>query len=393
MKAMPAPAARLARRSVHAALVAVAAVTLGTLQACASRPAPAAQAAHPAPPAVAGDHAAAARDQATTGATAEPAPAPMTRPALLALGREVHLLVLDGDRAACQAWTVEGDPSRPGYDIAEHAFRLARRLEHAGRALTLRFDYTWEAGRLELIGYNRSEDAGDELALGESGGCREQWSVTEHPGSLDVGGSVWFAHASDCEAAREAELPVATDFGACRLGLALPDDTAADDGMRRFDGLMRRGGAVYQLAAAETGALTCERWSVRPERRGHPAGDLARVRREDDAVTTMTYGYSWSPAGIQRESKQPEIMLTGPSIVTKTPAGDNRIAYACLEIATVSGQDRGAIQLDGQTVYLDQSACEAEHRGIQARLRWLPPLPGDPAERMARMAGNGIPGC
>ena len=125
------------------------------------------------------------------------------------------------------------------------------------------------------------------------------------------------------------------------MGLVPPDDDAANHGMKRFDALMHRGGALYQLAATETGALTCERWSVRPTRRGRPGGDLARITREDDAVTTMTYGY----------------------------------------------------QLDGQTVYLDQSACEAAHRGIQARLRWLPPLPGDPGEHMARMAGNGIPGC
>jgi hypothetical protein len=388
MEVMPAHTARLVILIVHAA---TALAALGALHACASRlaPAPAARPAHAPGEHAAGGNTALSHDQ-PTAAGATTAPATMTLPALLAVGQQVHLLVLESDRAVCQAWTIEDDHSRP---IQEHAFRLARRIEHAGRAMSLRFDYAWDAGRLELIGYNRSDEAGDELALGQSGGCREQWSVAEHPGSLDVGGSVWFAHASDCESAREATLPVATDFGACNAGLALPDDTAADDGMRSFDALMRRGGALYQLDATGAGPLACERWSVQPTRRGHPGGDLVRVEREGETVTTVTYGYGWSPAGMRPESQQPEIMLTGPSITTRAPLGASSMGYACLEIATVSAQSRDAVQLDGNPVYLDQGACEAAHLRIHARLRWLPPQPGDPGERMARMAGRGLPGC
>jgi hypothetical protein len=90
MNVMPAPAARLAIRSAHTALVAVAAVTLGSLQACASGSVAAPQAARPAAgDHAAGDHAAAAHaaaahDQATAEATSAAARDPTERMACMA---------------------------------------------------------------------------------------------------------------------------------------------------------------------------------------------------------------------------------------------------------------------------------------------------------------------
>jgi hypothetical protein len=350
---------------------------------------------HQAPRAAAAQPAARDQTAVSTAPTARAdAASPRThtqRPALLAVGQELHLLVLQGEHVACQAWTVEDDPTRP---LEDHALRLARRIEHAGRTSTLRYDYTWDAGRLALIGYNRKNEVEDELALGESDDCKERWRVTEHADSLDVGGSIWFAHASDCETAREAALPVATDFGACNHALALPDHTAADEGMRRFDTTLRQGGALYELTLTASEELMCERWTVRPERRGQAMGHLERVRREGQTEEITSYGYGWTPGTRGPGRGEPAgLALFGPRITRTTADHRSNIAYACMELASVDGAGRDRIAIAGNTVYLDRDACESAHRGLQARLRWLPPAGEAPGEPMARLAGQGIPGC
>jgi hypothetical protein len=315
----------------------------------------------------------------------------MSRPALLAAGTALHLLVLENDRPSCQAWTVEDAP------VDERELWLVGRRQHRDRALEVRYRYAWDAGRLVLTGYTREEQADGALDLGGNGHCEHPAPVIEHPGALEVGGSVWFAHASECEAALADQLPVATDFGACAQSLDLRDDdddagAAADAGMRRFDTMMHRGGALYELAPTEAGGLQCERWAVKPRRRDQPAGDLVRVRRHDGGVATTTFGYGWSPAE-SRPGRGPELILTGPALTYETPEGTNSLAYACAEMAAVSGVGHDVVMLAGNRMYLTGDACERAHQTIQARLRWLPPDGGTPAERMAALAGGGMPGC
>jgi hypothetical protein len=312
----------------------------------------------------------------------------MPRPALLAAGTELHLLVLENDRPSCQAWTVEDAP------VEERELWLVGRRQHRDRTLEVRYRYAWDAGRLVLTGYTREEQAAGALDLGEDGHCEHPARVTEHPGALEVGGGVWFAQASECEAARADELPVATDFGACAQSLDLrdDDDSGLEAGMRRFDAMMRRGGALYELVPTEAGGLQCERWSAKPRRRGQPAGDLVRVRRHDRTVATTTFGYRWSPAeGLPGQGS--ELVLLGPSHTYETPEGKSSMGYACGEMVAVSGVDRDVVMMDGNRMYLARDACERAHQTIQARLRWLPPEGGTPAERMAALAGGGMPGC
>lgn len=313
----------------------------------------------------------------------------MSRPALLATGTELHLLVLEHDRATCQAWTVAPDP------IQEHELWLVGRRQHQDRALEVRYRYAWEPGRLVLTGYTREVQTAGELELGETGHCEQAAAVTEHPGGLEVGGGVWFARASDCEAALADVLPVATDFGACAQRLDLPGDrdlTAADAGMSRFDALMRRGGALYELVPTEAGGLECERWSVKPARRGQPAGDLVRVRRHERTVATTTFGYGWSLEE-RHPGRGPELTLLGPHHTYRTPEGMSSIGYGCADFAAVSAADRDVVLVDGNPMYLARDACERAHQGILARVRWLPPDGGTPAERMAALARGGVLGC
>jgi hypothetical protein len=314
----------------------------------------------------------------------------VSRPALLAAGTELHLLVLEHDRPACQAWTVAHDP------VQERELWLVGRRQHQDRTLEVRYRYAWEPGRLVLTGYTREVQSAGALDLGENGHCERASTVTEHPGALDVGGGVWFARASDCQAALADELPVATDFGACAQDLDLPGqtdaDAAADAGMRRFDALMRRGGKLYELAPTEADGLACEPWSVKPRRRGRPEGDLVRVRRHEGTVATTTFGYDWIPTGARPDSG-PELVLLGPSHTYRSPLGMSSMGYACADIVAVSGLDHDIVLMDGNRMYLTRDACEAAHQTIQARLRWLPPDGGTPAERMAALAGGGMPGC
>lgn len=308
----------------------------------------------------------------------------MPRPALLAAGTVLHLLVLENDRPSCQAWTVEDAPAEE--------LSLVSRRQRRDRTLQVRYRYAWEAGSLVLTGYTREEHADGALALGEDGHCEHSARVTEHAGALEVGGGVWFAHASECEAARADELPVATDFGACAQSLDLRDDSAAGAGMRRFDTMMRRGGALYELVPTEAGGLQCERWSVTPQRRGQPEGGLVRVRRHGRTVATTIFGYDWSPdEGVPGQGA--ELTLLGPSHIYEAPEGKSGMGYACGETVAVSGDDRDVVMMDGNRMYLARDACERAHRSIQARLRWLPPDGGTPAERMAALAGAGMPGC
>lgn len=295
--------------------------------------------------------------------------------------------MLEDDRPICQAWTVAQDP------IQERERWLVGRRQHQDRALEVRYRYAWDPGRLVLTGYTREVQAAGVLDLGETGHCEQAAAVTEHPGGLDVGGGVWFARASDCEAALADELPVATDFGACAQRLDLPGDRArADAGMRRFDALMRRGGALYELAATEAGGLQCERWSVKPERRGQPQGELERVQRHERTVTTTSFGYDWSPAE-SLPGRGPALTLLGPSYTYRSPEGTSGLAYGCADFVSVSAVDRDVVLLGGNPMYLARDACERAHQGIQARLRWLPPDGGAPGERMAALAGGGMPGC
>lgn len=312
----------------------------------------------------------------------------MPRPALLAAGTELHLLVLENDRPSCQAWTVEDAP------VQEHELWLVGRRRHRDRTLQVRYRYAWDAGRLVLTGYTREEQAAGVLDLGENGHCEHPASVTEHPGALEVGGGVWFAHASECEVALAAQLPVATDFGACAQSLDPrdDDDSGAGAGMRSFDTMMRRGGALHELVPTEAGGLQCERWSITPQRRGQPAGGLARVRRHGRTVVTTLFGYDWSPAESLAD-RDSELTLFGPSHTYEAPEGKSSMGYACAETVAVSGVDRDVVMMGGNRMYLARDACERAHQTIQARLRWLPPEGGTPAERMAALAGGGMPGC
>jgi hypothetical protein len=55
--------------------------------------------------------------------------------------------------------------------------------------------------------------------------------------------------------------------------------------------------------------------------------------------------------------------------------------------------NRDVVLLAGNRRYLTQDACDGAHQTILARLRWLPPDGGTHAERMAALAGAGMPGC
>jgi hypothetical protein len=313
----------------------------------------------------------------------------VSRPALLAAGTELHLLVLEHDRPSCQAWTVAQDP------IQERELWLVGRRQHQDRTMEVRYRYAWDAGRLALTGYTREVQADGVLDLGETGHCERAAAVTEHPGGLDVGGGVWFARASDCEAALADGLPVATDFGACAQSLDLPGASArdaADAGMRHFDTVMHRGGWLYELVPTEAGELACERWSVKPERRGQPEGDLVRVRRHEGTVATTTFGYGWS-LDERQPGRGPELVLLGPHHTYKSALGTSSLGYACADFASISGVDRDVVLMDGNRMYLSRDACERAHQGVLARVRWLPPDGGTPGERMVALAGGGMPGC
>lgn len=55
--------------------------------------------------------------------------------------------------------------------------------------------------------------------------------------------------------------------------------------------------------------------------------------------------------------------------------------------------NRDVVSMFGNQMYLTEDACEREHQAILARLRGLPPDGGAPAERVAALAGGGMPGC
>ena len=362
----------------------IAAVAVLSLAACAARPT---RAGSPSPgpaPAVAASPA-----DGQAGADA-PAPPAASRPALLAAGTVLHLLMLEKDRPICQAWTVEDNPNQ------ERGLWLVGKRQHQDRTLEVRYRYAWEAGRMVLTGYRRKMHAEGTLDLGQGGRCERAATMTEHPGGLDVGGSVWFARASDCEAALADELPVATDFGACTQRMDLPkkkeEKAAADEGMRRFDALMRGGGGLYELARTEAGDLECERWSVHAPDSRSRFGGIERIRRDESTITTTSFGYEWSPTGLE-PIRGPAITLMGPHTSVQGPEGTGGKGRACALMVEVSGVNRDVVLMGGNRMYLTQDACEGAHQAVLARLRWLPPDGGTPAERMAALAGGGMPGC
>jgi hypothetical protein len=178
-----------------------------------------------------------------------------------------------------------------------------------------------------------------------------------------------------------------------RMDLHEEDEkAAADEGMRRFDVMMRRGGALYELASTEAGALECERWSVHPPDPRSPAGGLERIRRDDRTITTTTFGYEWSPTGTELD-RGPEITLFGPYSFVQGPEGTRGKGRACATMVEVSGVNRDVVLMGGNRMYLSQDACQGAHEDVLARLRGLPPDGGTPAERMAALAGGGMPGC
>jgi hypothetical protein len=205
------------------------------------------------------------------------------------------------------------------------------------------------------------------------------------------------AHPDDAAgpAALADELPVATDCGACtqRMDLHEQDEkAAADEGMRRFDALMRGGGALYELGPTEAGELECERWSVHPPSSRGRQGGLERIRRDDRTITTTSFGYEWSTAGNEL-GRGPWITLFGPYSIIEGPEGRRGKGRPCASMDEVSGVNCDVVLMGGNRMYLTQDACEGVHQTILARLRWLPPDGGTPAERMAALAGGGMPGC
>lgn len=170
------------------------------------------------------------------------------------------------------------------------------------------------------------------------------------------------------------------------------EKAAADEGMRRFDALMRRGGALYELVPTEAGDLECERWSVYAPRPGQRTGGLERIRRDERTTTTTSFGYEWSPTG-PALGRGPELTLFGPHTTVEGPEGTRGVGSACANVVEVSGVSRDVVSMVGNQMYLTQDACEHEHQAILARLRGLPPDGGTPGERMAALAGGGMPGC
>jgi hypothetical protein len=195
----------------------------------------------------------------------------------------------------------------------------------------------------------------------------------------------------DGQAGADAPAPPAASRPAL-LAAEEDEKAAADEGMRRFDAMMRRGGALYELVPTEAGDLECERWSVySPDSRSRWGG-LERIRRDDRTITTTTFGYEWSPTGTE-PGRGPEITLFGPYSFVKGPEGTRGKGRACANMVEVSGVNPDVVLMGGNRMYLTQDACEGAHQTILARLRWLPPDSGTPAERMAALAGGGMPGC
>jgi hypothetical protein len=324
---------------------------------------------------------------APADAPARPAAAPLApRPTLLASGTTLHLLVVEGTAARCRPFQVEPYPER-----GEGWLRLTGREQRAATTVSVSYAYQRTPSGLTLREVAREVWTSEDVSDGMSTSCELALPLSEQDGALSVGGSLWFAGAEDCAAAREARLPVAAWFDDCELGFEPPSEADAARGLARFERLLRRGGSMYYMTSDDDGQLLCQQWRVRPHRRGQAEGEWSHTNRTGKVVETLSYGYHWNARSSQIGGGElPEVAVSGPSFSRRGPDGEEGWGMGCFNLTPVLGRDLHSVDL-GSPTYLSRAACMREVAAERARHGWLPPPGEEQGERLAALGG--VPGC
>jgi hypothetical protein len=199
------------------------------------------------------------------------APAPPTLPTLARPG-ELHMVVVAGTAARCEAWTI--DPARRVLISKRDARELA--FEVSGKTLAFTELARYRAGELE-----------------ESGSCTTRGEARETEQGIVLDGARLYRSAEACGAAVAGHERVAL-----RLDCAIDEARAPEHAQRatraKLEGTLAQGGTLFSIVDGPDGD-TCRAVRVRagkPERPGWLVGSFDwEVVRDDGVKGTTSLGY------------------------------------------------------------------------------------------------------
>ena len=302
----------------------------------------------PPPPVVAAPDAGSIYAADYSSAFPAPALAAFTQPG------DVFMLVLDGDRPTCEAWTVEPDEPTHGRLIRD---RVALQYHSSGSLLEIKYVLRFE-GALPAWTPSSSTEYGREV--GDR--CDLAWGAAETADAIEVGDARWFRSATACASAIASKQRVATDLSRCLP--RLPARGAADT-RAQFERVLDRGGVVFEVIAGH-----CT--ETRVEATTGDIGDLHGifVRIDDDNADRRI------------ESLEQYHAIAGGNWIGLAGAGSRTIkkragAWDNGSFSTMCGhQERlafgdGEIAHGAASYFVSAAACRAALPRIRARAAWF----------------------